>query len=70
MKVLYIHKLSLALLIHFTVLLNLSTSMMTIDAEYSSKKEWDNKYKPIHWEKNLKDMYLESMEDSIRTVSL
>jgi hypothetical protein len=69
MKVLYIHKHSSALPIPSTVLPSLSTSMMTTDAEYSSKKEWVNKYKPILWENNLRDTYSESMVDSIKTVS-
>lgn len=45
-----------------TELPNPSTSMMIISAEYSSKKEWDKKLKPIHWEINSKVTSSESPE--------
>ena len=37
--------------------LNPSILTMIISAEYSLKKEWDNKLKLIHWEMNSRDTF-------------
>lgn len=51
----------------FTEQLNPLKSMTIISAEFSFKKEWDNKSKLITWAKNSRVMSLESTVDSIKT---
>lgn len=51
----------------FTEHLNPSKLTMIISAEFSFKKEWDNKSKLIAWVKNSRAMSLESTVDSIKT---
>jgi hypothetical protein len=44
-----------------------STSMMIISAEYSSKKEWDNKLKLIHSVMSSRDTSSKSLVVMIKT---
>jgi hypothetical protein len=44
--------------------------MTIISAEFSFKKEWDNKSKLIAWEKNSRVTSLKSTVDLIKTDSL
>jgi hypothetical protein len=60
---------SSALHIPSTVLPNHSISMMIIDAEYSSKREWVNKSKQILLVINSKGMSSELTVDLIKMVS-
>ena len=53
----YLYYCSSQSLTQSTEQLSPSTSMMIISAEYSLKKEWDNKSKPIHWEMNSRDTF-------------
>jgi hypothetical protein len=54
----------------FTEHLNPSKLTMIISAEFSLKKEWDNKSKLIAYQKNSRVMSLELTVDSIKTDSL
>ncbi len=47
-------------LTRFTEQPNPSISTTIISAESSSKKEWANKLKPIHWETNSRDTFSKS----------
>lgn len=47
-------------LTQFTEQLNQSILTMIISAEYSLKKEWDNKLKLIHWETSSRDTFSKS----------